>query len=75
MIFIFGIGVAIFFALIIAIIFTLGGDNKPGDSNFTQKFTTALFVIIIIVIIGSVLEMAGCSNEDEPDYPMKYERF
>lgn len=72
--FLFAIGGAVIFALIIAIVFTLAGDNKSSDSNFAQKFTGSLFVLIVIVVLGTLSEMAGCSSEEEPDYPMKYER-
>jgi hypothetical protein len=30
-------------------------------------------VLIIIVIIGTISDKCGCSSEDEPDYPMKYQ--
>ena len=72
--FLFAIGGAVIIALIIVIVFTLAGDNKPGDSNFAQKFTGSFFVLIVIVVLGSLSELAGCSSEEEPDYPMRYER-
>lgn len=72
--FIFGILGAVMISLIITIIrviFSIGSKTK-SDSNFMQKFTGTLMVLIIIVIIGTFLEKSGCSSEDEPDYPMKY---
>ena len=72
--FIFGILGAVMISLIITIIrviFSIGSKTK-SDSNFIQKFTGTLMVLIIIVIIGTLSEKCGCSSEDEPDYPMKY---
>lgn len=72
--FIFGILGAVMLSLIITIIrfiFSIGSKTK-SDSNFMQKFTGTLMVLIIIVIIGTLSEKCGCSSEEEPDYPMKY---
>jgi uncharacterized membrane protein len=72
--FIFGILGAVMISLIITIIrviFSIGSKTK-SDSNFMQKFTGTLMVLIIIVIIGTLSEKCGCSSEEEPDYPMKY---
>jgi len=72
--FIFGIFGAVIISLIITIIrviFSIGSKTK-SDSNFIQKFTGTLMVLIIIVIIGTLSEKCGCSSEEEPDYPMKY---
>jgi len=72
--FIFGIFGAVIISLIITIIrviFSIGSKTK-SDSNFMQKFTGTLMVLIIIVIIGTLSEKCGCSSEEEPDYPMKY---
>ncbi|WP_344815748.1 hypothetical protein [Flavobacterium cheonanense] len=52
-------------------IFSIGSKTK-SDSNFMQKFTGTLMVLIIIVIIGTLSEKCGCSSKEEPDYPMKY---
>ena len=60
-----------FIITIIRVIFSIGSKTK-SDSNFMQKFTGTLMVLIIIVIIGAFSEKFGCSSEDEPDYPMKY---
>lgn len=66
-------------AFIVSFILTIfrvilsSGEKKPGDSNFFQKFTGTLMVLIFIVIIGTLTEKCGCSSEDEPDYPMKYQ--
>ncbi len=60
-----------FIITIIRVIFSIGSKTK-SDSNFMQKFTGTLMVLIIIVIIGTLSEKCGCSSEDEPDYPMKY---
>ena len=73
--FIFGILGAVmisFIITIIRVIFSIGSKTK-SDSNFIQKFTGTLMVLIIIVIIGTITEKSGCSSEDEPDYPMKYQ--
>lgn len=72
--FIYAIGGAVIVSLIITIIRAILslGEKKPGDSNFFQKFTGTLMVLIVIVIIGTLSEKCGCSSEDEPDYPMKY---
>lgn len=72
--FIFGILGAVMISLIITIIrviFSIGSKTK-SDSNFMQKFTGTLMVLIIIVIIGTLSDKCGCSSEEEPDYPMKY---
>ncbi|GAA4067733.1 hypothetical protein GCM10022389_11040 [Flavobacterium cheonanense] len=72
--FIFGIIGAVLVSLIITIIrviFSIGSKTK-SDSNFMQKFTGTLMVLIIIVIIGTLSEKCGCSSKEEPDYPMKY---
>ena len=72
--FIFGIIGAVmisFIITIIRVIFSIGSKTK-SDSNFMQKFTGTLMVLIIIVIIGTLTDKCGCSSEDEPDYPMKY---
>jgi uncharacterized membrane protein len=72
--FIFAIAGAFIFSLIITIIraiFSMG-EKKSSDSNFFQKFTGTLMVLIIIVVIGTLSEKCGCSSEEEPDYPMKY---
>ncbi len=72
----FAIGGSVFFAIFLAVIFSLGsGKKRPDSSNFAQKFTGTLFVLIIIVIISTVFEMAGCNSDEEPNYPMKYERY
>jgi uncharacterized membrane protein len=60
-----------FIITIIRVIFSIGSKTK-SDSNFMQKFTGTLMVLIIIVIIGTLSEKCGCSTEEEPDYPMKY---
>jgi uncharacterized membrane protein len=73
--FIFGILGAVMISLIITIIrviFSIGSKTK-SDSNFMQKFTGTLMVLIIIVIVGTISDKCGCSSEDEPDYPMKYQ--
>ena len=73
--FIFGIIGAVmisFIITIIRVIFSIGSKTK-SDSNFMQKFTGTLMVLIIIVIIGTISDKCGCSSEDEPDYPMKYQ--
>jgi uncharacterized membrane protein YjjP (DUF1212 family) len=72
--FIYAIGGAFVFSFIITILRAIlsSGEKKSGDSNFFQKFTGTLMVLIIIVIIGTLSEKCGCSSEDEPDYPMKY---
>ena len=59
-------------AFILALFSYFGTKRSPGDSNFMQKFTGIFFVIILIIIIGSLSDAAGCNTEDEPDYPMKY---
>jgi uncharacterized membrane protein len=72
--FVFGIIGAVmisFIITIIRVIFSIGSKTK-SDSNFMQKFTGTLMVLIIIVIIGTLSEKCGCSSEEEPDYPMKY---
>jgi hypothetical protein len=73
--FVFGIIGAVmisFIITIIRVIFSIGSKTK-SDSNFMQKFTGTLMVLIIIVIIGTISDKCGCSSEDEPDYPMKYQ--
>lgn len=70
--FLFAIIGGVIFSFVIALFSHFGGKRNPGDSNFMQKFTGTFYVIIIIVIIGSLSDMAGCNPEDEPNYPMKY---
>lgn len=72
--FIFSIIGAVLISLLITIIrvvFSIGSKTK-SNSNFMQKFTGTLMVLIIIVIISTLFEKCGCSSEEEPDYPMKY---
>ncbi len=53
-------------------ILSLGRKKDEHSSNFLQKFTGTLMVLLIIVIIGYIAELSGCSPEEEPNYPMKY---
>ena len=73
--FIFGILGAVFISFILAVLLSIASIGQKKDessSNFFQKFTGASMVLIFIVIVGYVLEMSGCSSEEEPNYPMKY---
>ena len=73
--FIFGILGAIIISFILALLGSLGSIGQKKDetsSNFFQKFTGILMVLVTIVIVGYVLQMSGCSSEEEPNYPMKY---
>lgn len=65
----FGIFGSVIFAFILAIIGTV---LDKGKTTFMQKFTSILTVLLVIVIVGSILEMAGCNPDDDPGYPMKY---
>jgi len=68
----FGILGAVMFSFILAILFSILEKKDSNSSNFFQKFTGILYVLIIIVVIGFILEKSGCSSGDDPDYPMKY---
>lgn len=65
---------AVIFAFIITLLKVMVSlrDNKNGESKFFTKFTGTLLILISIIIIGTLSEKFGCSSEEEPDYPMKY---
>ncbi|WP_297511711.1 hypothetical protein [Flavobacterium sp.] len=66
------VGLSFVFTLI-SVFFSSREENKNGSSSFMEKFTRILIVLIIIMVIGFLSEKCGCSSEDEPDYPMKYQ--
>lgn len=68
---IFGIAGSAIIAFILAILNSLLGKSK---STFMQSFTGIFFALVVIVVLGSILEMSGCNPEDEPSYPMKYSK-
>lgn len=63
--------ISLIYALV-CFFFTTGDKNDKNSPNFFQRFTGALMVLIIIVVVGYVLELGGCTSEEEPNYPMKY---
>jgi uncharacterized membrane protein len=61
-----------FILTVLRSLISLGKSKEKRSSNFFQKFTGTLMVLIVIILIGYVLEISGCSTEEEPNYPMKY---
>lgn len=60
-------------ALIISLFSYFGSKGKIGDNTFIQKFIKIYIIILLISLLGAILDKAGCSSDEDPDYPMKYQ--
>lgn len=61
-------------ALIISVFSYFGGERSVEKPTFIEKFIKIYLIIIFLLLIGAVLDRAGCSDsDDDPDYPVKYD--
>jgi Na+/H+ antiporter NhaC len=59
---------------IIITLFTYAGEKKVGgNSTFWEKFIKTFLIIFFLLLIGAIMDESGCSRDDDPDYPIKYD--
>lgn len=59
---------------IIITLFSYAGEKKAeGSSTFLEKFIKTFLIIFFLLLFGAIMDEAGCSRDDDPDYPIKYD--
>lgn len=60
-------------ALIISLFSYFGGIRNADGPSFIEKYIKIYLIIFFLLLLGAILDKAGCSGDDDLDYPVKYD--